>query len=310
MEASLKPGSSARTKSLGDTLGAWWQAGRPPFFIATLIPLTLGGVIAAKQGDWHTLRWLVVVSGSFMVHLATNLGNDYFDYYAGTDDGDSVGGSRVIQESKIRPPQLKSAMILLYTASIVCGVWLTWVSGVWWLAVLTAFALWSSIFYTAPPVRYGYHGLGELFVGLNMGPVMVAGCAAALTGDLVWRAVWLSVPVAILVASILYYQSLPDMDSDRRAGKITIAVRLGKSRALWGLRLFFIASIGSIILLATVGIIHPLGFASILTIVQAFRIDRMISRTSRWVDLHDQGGAVRVFYMVNGLILILSVVTA
>jgi len=288
-------------------LRAWYQASRPPFFVATLIPLLLGGAVAHSEGCWNTVRWLVVLLACFLVHLGTNLANDYFEYGTGADEGDSIGGSRVLQEGKITPGEIRNALVVLYTAAFLCGVWIVWVSRVWWLPFVMIFAFFSSLFYTAPPVKYGYRGLGEVFVGVNMGPVMVAGTAAALTGHFVPRAFWLSIPIGLMVALILYYQSLSDIEADRMVGKLTLAARLGRRGSAWGFRLFVAATLLSIILLVMRGSLHEFAFVSLITIAPAYSVDRMICRTSDWKDLHDRGGAVRMFYLFNGTILFLSV---
>ncbi|MCA1959822.1 MAG: 1,4-dihydroxy-2-naphthoate octaprenyltransferase [Desulfomonile sp.] len=290
-----------------DRLAAWYQASRPPFFVATLVPLALGGVIAHTIGQWNTLRWVAVLIAAFLVHLCTNLANDYFDYVAGTDKGDALGGSRVVHEGKITLAELRNALIVLYGIAFLIGIWIVWDSRVWWLIAVMGFSFFSSLFYTAPPVRYGYLGLGELFVGINMGPIMVAGTAAAVAGAFIPRALWLSVPIGLMVAMILYYQSLPDVETDRAAGKRTIAVRLGKPAAIWGFRLLVAATLTSIVLLVASGEVHPPALVSLATIMLAVRIDRMIRTTTNWQDLHDRGGAVRLFYLVNGLVLIVSV---
>lgn len=285
---------------------AWVQASRVPFFVATLIPLILGGVVASKEGAWDGFRWFMVFLASFLVHLCTNLANDYFDHAAGADSGTSIGGSRVIQEGKITPGEIRNALITLYSLAFVCGVWILWVSQVWWLAGVMVFSFFSSLFYTAPPVRYGYLGLGEIFVGLNMGPVMVVGTSAALAGRFVPEALWLSIPVGVMVAMILYYQSLPDIEEDRRVGKQTVSVRLGNPAAIWGFRLFVVAALGSIVALVLCRILSPVALVSLLTGMPAFGIDRMIRNTTDWKDLHDRGGRVRLFYLANGIILIVS----
>jgi 1,4-dihydroxy-2-naphthoate octaprenyltransferase len=290
-----------------EKLKAWYQASRPPFFVATLIPLLLGGAVAHAEGSWNSVRWTVALVACFLVHLATNLANDYFEYGAGADDGDSIGGSRVIQEGKISPVEIRNAIVLLYAAALLCGLWIVWVSKVWWLPFAMLFAFFSSLFYTAPPIRYGYRGLGEVFVGINMGPVMVTGAAAALTGHFVARAFWLSVPIALMVALILYYQSLSDIETDRSVGKLTLAARLGRRRAIWGFRLFVAATMLSMIFLELCGFLHAFALVSLVTIVPAYTTDRMIRRTSDWKDLHDQGAAVRMFYLANGAVLVLSV---
>lgn len=291
----------------GGAFRAWVQASRAPFFVATLIPLGLGGAISFSMGEWRPERWLLVLLASFLVHLATNLANDYFDYYEGVDDGDSIGGSRVIQEGKITPEQIKVVIAVLYVIALVCGVWIVWVSKVWGLAVLMLFSFASSLFYTAPPIKYGYYGLGEVFVGINMGPVMVAGTNAALAGSFSSNAFWVSVPIGIMVALILYYQSLSDIDEDKAVGKMTLAVRLGKPKAIWGVRAFMAAALMSIVALVQYGLLKPLALVSIVTVIQSLKIDAMIRSTEDWKELHDKGSAVRFFYLVNGIIIIAGV---
>ena len=289
------------------TLKAWVQASRAPFFVATLIPMTLGLALALERGAWRPFRWLVVVLASFLVHLCTNLANDYFDHYAGTDSGKSIGGSRVIQQGKITPVQIRNAMILFYGIALICGTWIVSVSGSSLLIPVMLFAFFSSLFYTAPPVRYGYHGLGELFVGLNMGPVMVAGTSAALTGSFSERDLLVSIPIAIMVAFILFYQSLSDIEDDLAAGKYTLAVRLGHGKAIWGVRLFYSSAVLSMVTLAGFKMISPVACLSVFTLLIAGKIDKLICGTNDWVQLHDKGGKVRLFYLLNGFLLIASV---
>jgi len=290
-----------------DAFWAWYQAGRPPFFVATLIPLSLGAAIAWRAGHWNPNLWFLVLLASFLVHLATNLSNDYFEFLSGADDGDSLGGSRVLHEGKITTVQLGRAIVLLYSVAFVLGIWIVAASAVWWLALIMLFSFASSLFYTAPPVRYGYHGLGELFVGINMGPVMVVGTCAALTGQFLPRALWASIPIGLLVASILFYQSLPDMDCDKAVGKYTLAVRLGRPKALWGLRGFLVGGLASVVILALAGAVHPFALLALGGIPQIIKIDRMVRATQDWRDLHERGGAVRFFYLLVGLVLLLSV---
>jgi len=285
---------------------AWYQASRPPFFVATLIPLALGGAVAHASGSWDALRWVLTLLASFLVHLSTNLSNDYFDFMAGGDSGEALGGSRVIQQKKLTPEQILGAVIFCYAAAFIIGLWIVWTSQVWWLMFLIGFAFFSSLFYTAPPIRYGYHGLGELFVGLNMGPVMVVGTAAAVSGHFLPRGLWLSLPVGTMVALILFYQSLSDIEDDRAIGKFTLAVRLGRRRAGWGFRLFVGAALVLIVILVSTGQLHPIALVCLGTMPLAIGVDRMITKTGDWRELHDRGGGVRVFYLVNGVIMVAS----
>jgi len=283
---------------------AWCQASRPQFYVATLIPLALGAVTAVNDNAWDPWRWLAVLVASFLVHLNGNLANDYFEYFSGADEGDSIGGSRVLQEGKITLRQIKYFMIGAYTISFFIGVWIIYVSGAYWLAAIMLFAFLSSIFYTARPIRYGYHGLGELFVGLNMGPVMVVGTYAALTGSFSLLPLMLSIPVALMVALILYYQSLPDIESDRAVGKYTLAVRLDRHGALWGYRAFIAATYIVIALLIILDYLDITAMVALMALPLAISVDRMIRTTADWVELHGRGGKVRLFYLLNGIIIV------
>ena len=285
---------------------AWFQASRPPFFIATLIPLTIGWILAAHKGDWHIWRFLLVILGALMVHLATNLANDYFDHLQGTDTGESIGGSRVIQEGKISPNALGRAVVLAYIlASLVASCFIITLN-LWVMLPLLLLALFSSIFYVAPPIRYGYRGLGELFVGINMGPIMVVCTYWVIVGRPDWEPLYISLPIGLMVAAILYYQSLPDMKTDAAAGKNTLAVLLGKKRAFEVLILLWITIYLSIIVLVISGLLSWFAFASLATVPIFIRLLGIIKRTQDWVYLDQYGNYVRMLYLFNGLVIVIS----
>ncbi|MDD2390663.1 MAG: 1,4-dihydroxy-2-naphthoate octaprenyltransferase [Desulfobacterales bacterium] len=284
---------------------AWIQAGRPPFYIATFIPLAIGWILGKQQcGSWHPERFFFIALGSFLIHLATNLANDVFDHLQGTDDGDSIGGSRVIQEGALSFTAVKNAMIGCYASACLIGLYAMSVWNLWGLLPLMAVALFSSIFYVAPPVRYGYHGLGEVSVAVNMGPVMVLGTSWVISENPSWLPVIVSIPVGLMVASILYYQSLPDMKTDAAAGKRTLAVRLGKKWACRGLIFQWIAVYGSIILLTASGTVSRISLISLATLPLLIKITRLIRQTHDWVELDTHGKYVRILYLINGLIII------
>ncbi|SEM12194.1 1,4-dihydroxy-2-naphthoate prenyltransferase [Syntrophus gentianae] len=287
-----------------EKLKAWVQASRPPFFVATLIPLTAGAVLAGRQGSFDFLHFFLVLFASFLVHFATNISNDYFDHMQGTDAGESIGGSRVLQEGKITVTELGQAIVLLYTVAALTGFYLVWTLKLWAILPLMALAFFSSLFYVAPPVKYGYHGLGEFFVAINMGPVMVMGSNWVILGRVDWTALPVSFPIGLMVALILYYQSLPDMETDRAVGKRTLAVRLGKSGARIFLVSFWIAIYTSIALLTLTGCFSRIAWYTLLTLPIPIKVWRLVVSTHDWVELDSYGKYIRIFYFVNGLILI------
>jgi len=287
---------------------AWVQASRIQFFVATLIPLCIGWILSARAcGDAHAGRFLLVLAGSLLVHLSTNLANDYFEYDAGTDAGDAIGGSRVIQEGKIAPRTILKVIVALYGIAFIIALIIIFYFQLYLLTVLILFAALSSYFYVGPPLRYGYHGLGELFVGINMGPVMVTGTYWVIAGQPGWPPLLLSLPVGLMVASILYYQSLPDMKTDYMARKFTIAVRLGQKGAYRALQLFFLSIYLSIVLLIASGLLSPWSLACLLSLPLLIKLLGIVRNTADWVLLDQYGKYVRIIYFICGLAIIAGI---
>lgn len=289
-----------------EALHHWIQASRPPFFIATFIPLAAGWILAGKLGAWRPWRMLLVLLGSFMVHLATNLADDYFDHLQGTDDGLSIGGSRVIQEGKIAPRTILKVVILLYALAFGIALCSIAVLGLWGLTPLVLLAWFGSFFYVAPPVRYGYRGLGELSVGINMGPVMVVGTYWVISGRVDWAPFLISIPIGLMVAVILYYQSLPDMETDLAVHKYTVAVRLGRRRAFYGLIVFWVMIYSSIIGLVRAGYLAWPALLSLLTIPLLVRLLNIMTGIGDWVELDRYGKYIRILYLLNGIVILIA----
>lgn len=286
---------------------AWYQASRPPFFVATLIPLTLGLVLAGVETHrWLPGRFLLILLASFFVHLAANLANDLFDHLMGADADESIGGSRVIQERLITPRQLVHALIILYLAALLLAWLLVRLSGQTGLWAIVAFSGLSSLFYTAPPIRYGYRGLGELSVFLNMGLIMVGGTHWVLAEHWRWDIFWHALPIGLMVANILYYQSLPDMVTDARVGKRTLAVRLGRRRAATVFRWWWIATYGSLIGLHVAGLAGWPVWACLATTPVLIKVDRLVHTTENWLELDRYGHLIRKLYLINGVLLIVA----
>ena len=292
-----------------DRLQAWWKASRPPFYIATFVPLLAGWMLAIRDGAPRQVGLFLLINlYSVMVHFATNLANDYFDHFQGADSGGSIGGSRMLQAGLITIGELRASLLILYFSSFFLAVGYMTVAGMWILSPFVAISIFSSIFYTAPPIRYGYHGLGEVFAGLNMGPVMVLGTYWIMTGHPSREAVLISVPIGIMVAGILYYQSIPDMETDEAVGKMTITVRLGRAGAYAGLILQWVAIYLLILGLAVDRILSPVVLASLLTIPILVRLLRIMTTVQDWQELDRHGHYRRKMYLINGAIIVLGII--
>lgn len=288
---------------------AWWLALRPPFFIVDFIPVGLGGALAARElGYWPWGIFTVVMIGCFCLHIVANIANDLFDYLEGVDTEDTIGGTHVIQNGWISPRQISVAILGLLAATLLIGWGLIAWSGQDWLWGPVVFAIFSAIFYVAPPIRYGCRGYGELFVCLNMGFVMVIGSYAVMAKGFSVQSLAFALPVGLMVAGLLYYQSLPEIETDLAAGKRTLANILGKSKAELVFRLWWPAVWVLMANLWACGLVGWPVFLGLLTFPLYWRACRLIRNAVDWLELDRHGHLVRKLYLINGACLIAAVI--
>ncbi|MEA2297164.1 MAG: 1,4-dihydroxy-2-naphthoate polyprenyltransferase [Solirubrobacteraceae bacterium] len=207
----------------------WLMAARPRTLPAAIAPVVVGTSLAVAQGTFHPLAFLAALLGSVFIQVGTNLANDYSDARRGADSDDRLGPVRVTAGGLAPPRQVLLATYVTFGLAVLCGVYLVAVAGPELLLVGVASIL-AGVTYTGGPKPYGYEGLGEVFVFLFFGVVAVVGSYYVQIQRLPWEAFVLSVPVGLLAAAILVVNNVRDLDSDRRAGKRTLAVRLGRER--------------------------------------------------------------------------------
>jgi|TARA_B110000240_G_scaffold43800_1_gene49361 1,4-dihydroxy-2-naphthoate octaprenyltransferase len=246
--------------SLMTKIFTWLVIMRLPFLTATFIPIFVGAAVANLSGfsvDWGWLG-LTLLGGS-LLHIGTNTANDYFDHTSGTDEANYnymvpfSGGSRSIQMGLISAKGMLTVAIVSFALSAVVGIPLIQKAGmpVLWLGLIGFF---SGLFYTAPPFRFASRkGLGELIIGLNFGPLMVAGSTLVQTGKLLPEAFLAGIPIGLLVAAIVYVNEFPDHDGDKATGKDTLIVVFGPEKARIGYVLLVAGAFISIIVMALNG---------------------------------------------------------
>ncbi len=271
----------------------WVVIMRLPFLSATIMPILVGAAVAKFMGyavDWSWLG-LTLLGGS-LLHIGTNTSNDYFDYLSGTDNLNYNysnkglnGGSRGIQMGLISPKGVRNLTIVVFALSVLVGIPLIQKAGmpVLWLGII---GFLSGLFYTAPPFRFSSRkGLGELLIGLNFGPLMVAGSTLVQTGQLLPEAFLAGVPLGFLIAAVVYINEFPDHDSDKATGKNTLIVVFGPEKARVGYVALVSGAFLSIVLLVLNGTFPSLilialmasyfGFTSIQTLYKYYN-DRLL----------------------------------
>jgi 1,4-dihydroxy-2-naphthoate octaprenyltransferase len=205
------------------------MAARPRTLPAAAAPVLVGTALAATLGTFHVLTFLAALTGALFIQIGTNLSNDYSDARRGADTEDRLGPVRVTAGGLVPPRQVLIATYVAFGCAVLCGIYLTVVAG-WQILAIGAASILAGVLYTGGPRPYGYEGLGEVFVFLFFGVVAVVGSYYAQRQELSWVPFVLAVPVGFLATAILVVNNVRDLETDRRAGKRTLAVRLGRPR--------------------------------------------------------------------------------
>jgi 1,4-dihydroxy-2-naphthoate octaprenyltransferase len=207
----------------------WIMAARVRTLPAAIAPVLVGTSLALGADHFHPLAFVAALLGAVFIQVGTNLSNDYSDARRGADTEDRLGPVRVTAGGLVPPSQVLIATYVTFGVAVACGVYLIVVAG-WELLAVGAASILAGVLYTGGPRPYGYEGLGEVFVFLFFGIVAVAGSYFVQVQQLPWEAFVCAVPVGLLASAILVVNNVRDLETDRRAGKRTLAVRLGRER--------------------------------------------------------------------------------
>ena len=251
---SVRPQTSFTTKMF-----CWMVIMRLPFLTATIVPILLGAAVASRYVSIDWIYFALTMLGGFFLHIGTNTSNDYFDHTSGTDEANYnymvpfSGGSRSIQMGLISAKGMLYLSIATFAIGGLIGIPLINKAGIN-ILYLGFIGFLSGFFYTAPPFRFASRkGLGELLIGLNFGPLMVAGSFLVQTsGDTAYLidAILAGIPIGLLVAAIVYVNQFPDHDGDKATGKNNLVVVFGPEKARIGYVFLVIGAFISIIALA------------------------------------------------------------
>jgi 1,4-dihydroxy-2-naphthoate octaprenyltransferase len=275
--------SAERGTPVKPRLSAGWlflRSTRLPFVTATIVPVVLGIAIAASQGAFDLLTAILTVVGASFVQLGLNVANDVFDATLGADDANVTptqfsGGSRVIQYGLVSLRQMAGLAGAFYLAAAAIGLILLGVRGSTALLLIGVVGIIVSLEYTAPPLKLVYRGLGEIAVALGFGPLMLLGAYVVQTGGaLSWEPFVASLPIALLVALILYVNEIPDRRGDARAGKRTLPVRWSRASVITGYRVAAAAAYAILVAGVLAGLLPIPALIALATVPLALRVSR------------------------------------
>jgi 1,4-dihydroxy-2-naphthoate octaprenyltransferase len=255
----------------------WWRAFRFHYASASFMPGILGGMIAwTTDGVFHPWYFLLVMLGLVLNHLALNMTDDYFDFRhlidaVAPDQGNPyTGGSGTLSAGLIQPRTMRNVFTVFYVVAISIGIVLGLMRG-WFVHFLLAFGFFCAFFYTAPPIRFGYRGLGEFAQLLCFGPGIGLGAYYVQTQRISWEAFWGTLPFGIMLFSMITINEIPDYFEDRKGGKLNLVARLGREKGMWLFIVSLFSAYAAILTGVVLGRIPVLGLISVLTFPIAAR---------------------------------------
>jgi len=226
MTESLEAQPSQPSAAAPSAAAIWLLAIRPRTLAVAVGPVAVGTAVAFVDGNAAWAPAVAALLGALLLQIGCNFANDVYDSEKGADGDDRLGPPRAVQLGLLAPAQMKRGMLLAFALAAGVGLYLASVAG-WPVIAIGVVSLLAAFAYTGGPYPLGYHGLGDLAVFVFFGVVAVVGTEFVQSGSFSLWALAASVPVGLLATAVLVVNNLRDVETDRVAGKRTLAVRIG-----------------------------------------------------------------------------------
>jgi 1,4-dihydroxy-2-naphthoate octaprenyltransferase len=284
----LRLKAAGHAKGNRSSLGIWFQAVRFHFVPPSFIPAVLCSVIAwLPFQTFDFVAFLLVLAGVTVHHFGLNMLDDVFDYLHFVDQSDPAeknpytGGSGVLTEGLLTVREMLMASVVCFLVTAAIGFFLAWLKG-WPILVFGFIGMFSSIFYTAPPIRFGYRGFGELMMIVNFGPVIGLGSYYVQCGRLDLEPFLVSLVLGFLMWSMLIINEIPDYEDDRRGGKLNLVARFGRRTGVVLYVAGLVAAYGILLTAVLMKVAPTLALLGFLSLPLAFKSIRIL--TEHYLD--------------------------
>jgi len=242
-------------------MSAWVLASRPATLPAATAPVVVGSALAAAAGVFLWDALIVILFAALAIQIGVNFANDLADAEKGADTEARIGPTRAVATGLLSAGQMKRGIVVAFGLAAIAGVYLTWLAG-WVILAIGIVSIIAALGYTNGPIPYGYYGLGELFVFIFFGLVATVGTRYVYDMTAPADAWFGGTAIGLLAAAILVANNVRDVDTDRVAGKHTLAVLLGRNAARW---LYTVTVLGSFAVVAAAVLLGILPACSLLT---------------------------------------------
>ncbi len=261
----------------GNRLAVWFKAVRFHYVPPSFLPAVVCSLIAWSSGYSPDLTgFFLVVLGVTVNHFALNLLDDVCDFLHSVDrwtEGDRnpyTGGSGVLTEGLLTPKQVAVGAIICFSLTAGIGIYLTLTRGLPILA-FGVFGIFCSVFYTLPPIKFGYRGLGEAALLLNFGPVIGLGAYYVQARTLAVEPFLVSLVLGFMMWSMITINEIPDYDDDRDGGKWNLVARFGRRNAIYLYTAGLVFAYADLVATVFVGLAPPVTLVALATVPLAVR---------------------------------------
>lgn len=262
-----------------------WRLFRPFTLTASLVPVFVGSGLAWASGHARIGLFTAFLLASLLIQCATNMFNEYFDYQRGLDTTEMVGISGTIVRDGVAPRTVLKLGWLCIAIAVALGVYIC-IATTWLIALIGIACMAVAYFYSGGPKPLAYTPFGELAAAAAMGPAIVLLAFYLQTGDVTGQAALVSVPIGLLIGSILLGNNIRDLDQDKLGGRRTIAILIGRERGRVLLASVFALSYLMVIALIVWKDITPWALLVILAVPSAILPTRQFFRFSEPAKLH------------------------
>jgi len=267
-----------------DGFQIWWRLLRPHTLTASFVPVFVGTMLATSEGTFHLDIFLAMLIASMLIQAATNMFNEYYDFKRGLDNEHSVGIGGTIVRDGIKPKTVLNLALLFFFIAILLGIYICMVSS-WWIAVIGAASMLIGYLYTGGPFPIAYTPFGELFSGFLMGTVIICISYFVQTLTLTSDVISISIPIAIFIATILLSNNIRDLDGDKENGRRTLAILLGRRKAILFLGFLFMVAYGLTAFYIVTGILPLVSIVIFLTLPKAYDVIKKFKGKTKPIEM-------------------------
>jgi 1,4-dihydroxy-2-naphthoate polyprenyltransferase len=297
---SAKPSAARR-------LRPWLMASRPRTLTAAMTPVVVGTALALRAHAFNAPLALAALIAAILIQIGANFANDLYDFKKGADTPDRLGPTRVTSAGLLAPRTVEIGMWLTFGLAALFGLYLIYAGG-WPILAIGVASILAGIAYTGGPVPLGYIGLGDLLVFVFFGLAAVGGTFYVQAHTATPPVFFAAAAIGVLTTNILVVNNVRDADTDRAAGKRTLAVLLGRNAARGEYAVLLLVAYATPFVLWLAFAMSPWVLLALLSLPLAVRLARTVLTAADGPAMNQALAGTAQLLAVYGLLLAVGII--